>query len=142
MGNFLARELDCTLDIFIEFETVSPANGATVDDATVVVLCNAETGLMLRVVGDTQHDWLTTDDGGHINLTLELPLYGQNIFYLELHDRAGNTATTPYSLNRAGVPVEGEEGSSLIFVIAVVLFLLVTASTLLLLSRRGEGRSV
>ena len=96
---------------------------------------------MLRIVDDTPGDWHTADEGGHINLTLELPLYGQNIFVFELHDRAGNTATTPYSLNRAGIPVEGEEESSFIFAIAVVLFVLVTASCIFLVLRRGEGRT-
>jgi hypothetical protein len=140
VDNLAIKELSCILDTRIEFETVSPVNGATVDNVTVVVLCLTEEGLMLRIVDDTPGDWHTADEGGHINLTLELPLYGQNIFVFELQDRAGNTATTPYSLNRAGIPVEGEEeGSSFIFAIAAVLFLLVTASCIFLVLRRGEG---
>ncbi|MCJ2539770.1 MAG: hypothetical protein LN414_00700, partial [Candidatus Thermoplasmatota archaeon] len=142
VGNLAIKELSCILDTRIEFETVSPVNGATVDNVTVVVLCLTEEGLMLRIVDDTPGDWHTADEGGHINLTLELPLYGQNIFVFELQDRAGNTATTPYSLNRAGIPVEGEEeGSSFIFAIAAVLFLLLTASCIFLVLRRGEGRT-
>jgi hypothetical protein len=124
VGNIATITVSCTLDTMIEFEFISPVNGATVNESTVILIASGESGLMLRVDSDKSTDWMERNTPTGFNITLEVPSYGANIFAFEVRDPAGNEQILTYGLNRERPPYSVDEeriGPWGILVIALVI---------------------
>lgn len=139
-GNVATATVRTFLDQRLDFEIVSPVNGATVDEDFIEAWGSGELGLRFRLVDGDEVDWNVVIDDGNLSIALELPSFGQNMFRFEVEDPAGNKGHYLYVLNRAGMTVEPEGDDSALVIVA--LFLVLMAIVILLyLFIRPKGAS-
>jgi hypothetical protein len=138
-GNVVIATVVTYSDQRLDFEILSPINGATVDEDFIEAKGSGEPGLRFRLVDNDEGDWNVAIDDGNLSIDLELPSFGQNIFRFEVEDPAGNTGQYLYVLNRSGMTVEPEGDDLAMRILAVLLVLTAIMPILYLYIRRKEA---
>jgi hypothetical protein len=139
-GNVATATVRTYSDRRLDFEILSPVNGATVDEDFIEVIGSGEPGLRFRLVDSGEREWNVVSDDGNLSIALELPSFGQNVFRFEVEDPAGNTGQYLYILNRAGMTLEPGDDDPVLLILALMLVLTAIAS-MLYLYLRHKGAS-
>jgi hypothetical protein len=134
-GNVATATVRTYSDWRLDFEVLSPVNGATVNEEIIEAIGSGEPGLRFRLVDGDEGEWNVVSDDGNLSIALELPYFGQNVFRFEVEDPAGNTGQYLYILNRAGMTLEPGGDDPVLLIVALLLALTAIATTLYLYIR-------